>query len=491
VPAGELANSVPHARLLGDAGVLVRGMHYDSRHIRPGDLFAALPGADFDGHRFIPQAIAAGASALLTEHEVATSLPQMVVPDSRAALAHLAGAFYGQPSRDLTSIGITGTDGKTTTSYLLDGILRFDGGQTGLIGTIGIRIGEAREDRLPHQTTPESNLIQGYLREMVEAGVTHAILEATSHGLAMHRLDGVQFAVAGVTNITHEHLEYHKTIEAYRRAKAILLERVAEAGGTVVLNADDAGAQSIRGYAGAARVIQFSRQSSAVDLHASGIETGATGSRFDLHWDGQVRPVELPLIGAFNIENALCAAGMALALGLELEQVTAALAVARGVPGRMLQVNEGQSFRVIVDYAHTPESLEKILTLLRSLHPDRRLIVVSGSAGERDAAKRPMQGAVCAKLADISIFTSEDPRNEDAAKIIAEIADGAIGSGGIDGRTVFRIVDRKDAIAQAFAMAAPGDCVLLAGKGHETSIIWGYEHVPWNEEAVARELLRG
>ena len=487
---GALAQVVPGARLVGDPGSVVRGMHYDSRQIRQGMLFAALPGADFDGHHFIPQALANGASALLLEKATESAVPEIVVADSRAALAHIAGAFYGYPSRELATIGITGTDGKTTTSYLLDGILRFHGKQTGLIGTVGIRIGDAREDRLPHQTTPESNLIQGYLREMVESGVTHAILEATSHGLAMHRLDGVEFAVAGVTNITHEHLEYHKTIAAYRRAKAMLLERVAATNGTVVLNADDEGAQSIREYAGAARVLQYSRRSSDADLWAKHIEISATGSQFDLYWSGSPVRVRLPLIGEFNVENALCAAGMALALGLSPDQVAAALAVARGVPGRMLQVDEGQAFHVIVDYAHTPESLSKILTLLRSLHPDGRLIVVSGSAGERDAGKRPLQGEVCAKLADVSVLTSEDPRNEDAAAIIAEIAAGSFQAGGIAGESVFQIVDRREAIAHAFALAEPGDCVLLAGKGHETSIIWGYEHVPWNEEMVARELLR-
>jgi UDP-N-acetylmuramoyl-L-alanyl-D-glutamate--2,6-diaminopimelate ligase len=490
VTAGDLAATIPNAGFHGEPGIPVHSMHYDSRQIQPGDLFAALPGADFDGHRFIANAIRSGAVALLTEHRVEADLPQIVVPDSRAALAVLANRFYGDPSRELVTIGLTGTDGKTTTSHLVDGILRHHGWNTGLIGTVGIRIGEKREDHLPHQTTPESNLIQGYLREMVEAGVSHAILEATSHGLAMHRLDGTRFAVAGVTNITHEHLEYHGTVEAYRRAKAILLERVAEASGVVVLNADDEGAQSIKPYAKGATVLQFSRSQPDADLTASAIEVSAAGSHFDLAWHGESVPVSLPLIGEFNVENALCAAGIALALGLSLDDIVDALAVARGVPGRMLMVDEGQPFTVIVDYAHTPESLAKILTLLRTLHPQKRLIVVSGSAGERDVAKRPLQGAACARLADVSIFTSEDPRNEDAATIIQEIANGAVESGGVEGESFHQIPDRRDAIARAFSLAGPGDCVLLAGKGHETSIIQGYEHLPWNEEAIARELLR-
>jgi UDP-N-acetylmuramoyl-L-alanyl-D-glutamate--2,6-diaminopimelate ligase len=488
VELGELASSLPEAQVTGSA--TVTGIQYDSRLIQPGNLFAALVGADFDGHAFVDRAIANGAAALLVENPVEADIPQIVVPNSRAALARISAEFFGHPGRDLTVIGITGTDGKTTTSYLLRGILRHAGISTGLIGTVGIHIGDAREDHLPHQTTPESNLIQGYLREMTEAGVTHAILEATSHGLAMYRLDDVPFTVAGVTNITHEHLEFHKTIEAYRAAKGILVERTATARGTVVLNIDDEGAMSLAPVANNTDVITYSASGRPAHLRATNVIVAAKGSTFDLVYRGDQHRVELPLIGEFNVANALCATGLALAIGLDLATIVDALTVAEGVPGRMLRVDEGQPFTVIVDYAHTPESLAKILTLLRSLHPDGRLIVVSGSAGERDRAKRPLQGRACQQLADISIFTNEDPRNEDAAAIIADIAAGAIEAGGIDGETFYSIPDRREAIAKAFALASPGDCVLLAGKGHETSIIVGYDHHPWNEEAVARELLR-
>jgi UDP-N-acetylmuramoyl-L-alanyl-D-glutamate--2,6-diaminopimelate ligase len=358
-----------------------------------------------------------------------------------------------------------------------------------MIGTVGIRIGEVREDQLPHQTTPESNLIQGYLREMVESGVSHAILEATSHGLAMHRLDGVRFTRAGVTNITHEHLEYHKTIENYRAAKAILVERVAEERGVVVLNADDEGAMSLAPIANNTDLLTYSATGRRAHLRTHSVGVAADGSRFDIEYQGTRLNVELPLIGDFNVANALCAAGLALSLDIPLDRIVEALAVAQGVPGRMLRIDEGQPFSVIVDYAHTPESLTKILTLLRSLHSGGRLIVVTGSAGERDIAKRPLQGAVCQQLADISIFTNEDPRNENEDKIIADIASGAISAGGVQGSSFLTVTDRREAIARALELAQPEDCVLLAGKGHETSIIQGYEHIPWNEEAIAKELL--
>ena len=465
------------------------GIQFDSRLIEPNDLFAALTGADFDGHSYIDQAIAQGASVLLVEHHVDRDIPQIVVPDARAALAPISAAFYGHPSREMTTIGLTGTDGKTTTSYILDGILRQYRLSTGMIGTIGIRIGTGREYHLPHQTTPESNLIQGYLREMVECDVSHAIVEATSHGLAMHRLDGVRFTHAGVTNITHEHLEFHKTIENYRAAKAILVERVAEERGVVVLNADDEGAMSLAPIANNTDLLTFSASGKPAHLRATSVEISAHGSRFDLAFSGNTFPIELPMVGEFNVANTLCAVGLALSLSVPMEVIVDALAVSLGVPGRMLRVDEGQTFSVIVDYAHTPESLTKILTLLRTLHPGGKLIVVTGSAGERDVAKRPLQGAVCARLADVSVFTDEDPRNEDPESIISEIAEGAIEAGGIEGSSFFRITDRREAIEHAFAMATAGDCVLLAGKGHETSIIQGFEHIPWNEEAVARELL--
>lgn len=485
----DLTRRLDSPTISGDSATTVSGIQFDSRLVTRGDLFAALPGSDFDGHAFIERALDAGAAALLVEHAVAVAAPQIVVPDSRAALAPIAAEFYGHPSRDLTCIGITGTDGKTTTSSILDSILRYAGVVAGVMGTVGIRIGDARTLELPHQTTPESNLVQEYLREMVDAGVGVALIEATSHGLAMHRLDTTRFTIAGVTNITREHLEYHGSIEAYRRAKATLLERVGEEHGVVVLNADDPGAMAIKGFAAGADVLTYGVETSSVELCGSDVVARNDGSTFTLESDGVYAEVRIPLIGGFNVANTLCAIGVALAAGVPVETSVAAVATATGVPGRMQRIICGQPYTVMVDYAHTPESIEKVLMLLRSVQEDGRLIVVTGSAGERDPGKRPLQGQVCARLADISVFTNEDPRNEDPERILSDIAAGAIAAGGIEGETYWRIVDRHEAIATAFDLARPGDCVLLAGKGHERSIIVGYEHRPWDEPQVARALL--
>jgi UDP-N-acetylmuramoyl-L-alanyl-D-glutamate--2,6-diaminopimelate ligase len=325
---------------------------------------------------------------------------------------------------------------------------------------------------------------------MVDASAAWAVLEATSHGLAMHRLDHVRFDIAAVTNITREHLEFHGTIENYRRAKAILLERVAAASGVAVVNADDAGSRAIEHFAAGARTIRYSAAGADAEVRALDVHSTEVGSQFVL--DAGIHgyaECTVPLIGEFNVSNALCATGVALAAGLELNAISAALATAPAVPGRLARVEVGQPFSVIVDYAHTPGAIEKVLTLLRGLHPSGRLIALFGSAGERDVEKRSLQGAVAAKLADFTVITSEDPRCEDPDEIIAQIAAGAEAAGAEEGQTLFRRTDRRDAIRLAIDLASPGDCVLLAGKGHEASIIWGREKLPWDEAGVARELL--
>lgn len=480
----DLAATVPGAVCTAD--VAVTGITIDSRDVQPGDLFAALRGSDFDGHAYLEQAIARGAAAVLVEELPAgLNIPAIIVGNSRRDLAPISAQFFGHPSRELQTIGITGTDGKTTTSSLVAWILRQAGIQTGVMGTIGIQIGDGLDASLGHQTTPESHLVQGFLRQMVEAGTQAVVIEATSHGLAMHRLDGTVFDIAGVTNITHEHLEFHKTIEAYRAAKGILVERVAENRGTVVLNADDDGAMSLRAAASGANMRTYAI-SSAAYCEAIDVVAGNNGSSFTLSADGVESAVRLPMLGEFNIANALCAVSVCQAAGVNIARSVAALERAPGVPGRMERIDEGQPFSVVVDYAHTPASLGKILHLLRDLTPDGRVIVVSGSAGERDVAKRPLQGVVMAELADVVIITSEDPRNEDPISIIRDIAAGTEGLLA----DVHLIEDRREAIDLAFSLAQPGDVVLLAGKGHETSIIWGFEHRPWDEAAVARELLK-
>jgi UDP-N-acetylmuramoyl-L-alanyl-D-glutamate--2,6-diaminopimelate ligase len=490
VSVGALALAVPGARLTGSGARVVSGLAYDSRLVQPGDLFTALRGADFDGHMFIPEAERRGAVALLVEALASTALPQIQVSNSRAAFAAVSAEFFGHPSQDLGVIGITGTDGKTTTSHLVDHILRSSGLRTGMIGTVAIRIGDSEDFHPSRQTTPESIEIQRYLRQMAEDRVEWAILEATSHGLAMHRLDSVRFTIGAVTNVTHEHLDYHGSIENYRRAKATLLERVAAESGVVVVNADDPGSRAITHFADGAFIIRYSTAGADSELRAHEIQSDAMGSRFALDAGSWGRAeIRLPLIGGFNIANAVCAAGIAIAANVSLPQIAEGLATAPPVPGRMVLVEAGQPFTVVVDYAHTPDAMEKVLLLLRSLHPGGRLIVVFGSAGERDVDKRPLQGSVAARLADIAVVTSEDPRFEDPEAIIAQIAAGAEAAGAQEGVTLFRRTDRRDAIQLAFDHAGSGDCVLLAGKGHEGSIIWGREKLPWDEAAVARGLL--
>jgi UDP-N-acetylmuramoyl-L-alanyl-D-glutamate--2,6-diaminopimelate ligase len=489
--AAELVVAVPGSRLVGDGSTTVLGLAYDSRLVRPGWCFAALVGADLDGHDYALAAASRGASLLLVERELPLPVTQVVVEDSRAALAHLATAFYGDPSREVLVTGVTGTDGKTTTSFIADGILRRAGHATGLIGTVAIRIGDEEDLHSTRQTTPESADIQRYLRVMAERGIGRATIEATSHGLAMHRLDGVRFAIGAVTNITREHLDYHGTVEQYWAAKGILFDRVGAAGGTAVINLGDEGSRAMISHCDGATILTYSAAGEPADLRALDIASSGAGSLFTLatsQWGSE--EILLPLIGGFNVANALCAAGIALAQGLTLGQVADGLCHAPAVPGRMALVDEGQPFAVVVDYAHTPEAMEKVLTLLRGLFAGGRLICVFGSAGERDREKRPVQGGVSARLADVSIVTSEDPRFEDADAIIDQIASGAIEAGAIEGRDLFRDTERRDAVARAMAMAGPGDCVLLAGKGHEGSIIWGREKRPWDEAGVAREVLR-
>ena len=486
----ELAAGEAEWRVVGDDQTTITDVQYDSRLVKSGVLFAALRGGYVDGHDFIESALERGAAAIMVEQEMPVNAPQVVVPDSRADLAAVAARFFRNPSCGLRVIGITGTDGKTTTSYIVDHILRSVGRQTGMVGTVSVRIGGETVDHETRQTTPESVDNQRLLRQMVDAGVTDAILEATSHGLELHRLDHTRFEIATVTNITQEHLEYHKSIQAYWRAKARLFERVSRVGGEAVVNLDDAGARSVLPYAGGCRrILTYSLTDESADLRAEVTESGLSGSRGLLHAGKTTYPFEMPLVGAYNVSNSLAALGTAMAAGVELGEAVDAIRTVPPVPGRMTAVDAGQPFGIIVDYAHTPESLDKVLRLLRSLRPDGRLIVVFGSAGERDPIKRPIQGRVAAELSDIAIITNEDPRFEDAESIIREIATGAIEAGAIPGQSMYRVVERRDAVALAIDLARTGDTILLAGKGHERSIIWNGVKHPWDETAVAYEEL--
>ncbi len=493
----ELLRDAAPKRIAGPANTLITSVCYDSRQAESGCLFVALRGGYTDGHRFLADARSRGAVAALVEtwSDDVNQFPVAAqVDDTRAALARVAERFYGSPGDSLGVIGVTGTDGKTTTTFLIDSILRKASLRTGMIGTVSVRIGDEITEHDTRQTTPESLEIQHLLSQMRSAGVDWAVLEATSHGLELHRLDTCPFDIAVVTNITHEHLDFHGTVEAYRRAKARLLESVATSTDRpyprgVVLNRDDEGARSIAPFAGDIPIVWYGLECAECDLGASSIAVSAAGTRFTLTVDNARRDVHLRLIGTYNVYNALAAAGAAKLVGLSLDDIVDGLESLQSVPGRLARIDEGQPFGVFVDYAHTPDSIEKTLHLLRSFGAGR-IVVVFGSAGERDRAKRAVQGAVAARLADFAVFTSEDPRFEDPELIISEIARGAIESGATEGKDFTCCEDRAQAIEIAFENAGPGDLVLLAGKGHEQCIIYGSERQPWDEASAARAALR-
>lgn len=475
--------------VIGDGATLITGISYDSRAIVPGDLFVCLPGGYADGHDYAAGAVSAGAAALLVEHRLPLDSTQILVGATRRELAAVAAAFYGNPGTALTVVGVTGTDGKTTTSAIVDHLLRSAGRRTGVVGTVSVRIADEVVDHETRQTTPESADVQRLLRKMVDAGVSHATLEATSHGLDLHRLDHVPFDVAAVTNITSEHLEHHGTVEAYRAAKAILFRRVAAAGGVAVVNLDDEGARSMLGVCASADIVTYSMTDPSATVYASDVIVTPTGSTFVLTVGGVRHRAMVPLTGGFNVANALCALGVATACDVDLGLALSALASTPQVPGRLHVVDPTRPVTTIVDYAHTPASLEVMMRTIRSSSPNGRLIAVFGSGGERDVAKRPLQGQVAARLADLAVFTNEDPREEDELAILADIAAGARAEGWVEGREFWTIPDRREAIRHAVGMAEPGDVLLLAGKGHERSIIVGQRKTPWDEAVVAREEL--
>lgn len=484
----------------------------DSRQVQPGALFVAVQGGAADGHRFIADAIRRGAAAVVgtdpltpetTEVVTTSGVPYVRVADSRAALARLAAAFYDFPSRSMRVVGVTGTDGKTTTSNLIYHLLGAAGLHPGMISTVGAHIGQEALDTGLHVTTPDAPDVQRYLAQMRDAGCQAAVLEATSHGLHQGRVAAVDFDVAVVTNITHEHLDYHGTWEAYLAAKALLFHSLAAAQPkplavtsdvsrftfqadaqpkTAVLNADDASYPHLRAIP-AGRILSYGLEDAAADLRATEIVYQAQHTTFTATTPaGQVH-VELPLPGRFNVYNALAALAAGLALGLPLEPMAAALAVMPGVDGRMERIERGQDFVAMVDFAHTPISLQRALEAVRPMTRGR-VIAVFGSAGLRDVQKRSLMAAASLRLADLTILTAEDPRVESLDTILAQMAEGAQQAGGVEGRTFWRIPDRTAAILAAVEMAQPGDVVIVCGKGHEESMCFGEIEHPWRDQPV-------
>ncbi|MCI0584170.1 MAG: UDP-N-acetylmuramoyl-L-alanyl-D-glutamate--2,6-diaminopimelate ligase [Chloroflexi bacterium] len=488
--------------------VSIRGVTNDSRSVTPGGLFVAVPGEHVDGHAFLVAAAAAGAAAAIVERPVDVALPQLVVDRSRAALATAAAWWYGDPSADLGVIGITGTDGKTTTSILATAALEAAGLPTGMLGTAALEIGDVREPNLEHATTPEAPRLQSILRAMVSAGDRAAIVETTSHGLALERVAGIRYDIAILTNVTHEHLELHGTWEAYRDAKKSLFERLATGPGnpakpspgwprTGIVNLDDPSAavfaEAIR-RAGA-RLLTYSADvgRSMADVRATEVQAGRSGRGLHVRYLAPSGRGDLwsPLIGRFNVKNLLAVVALGEAIGLDPAAVRSGLESVASIPGRMERVVAGQPFEVIVDYAHTPASLEGALDELGALARSRggEAIVVFGSAGERDIQKRPDMGRIAGERCRLVVLTDEDPRGEDREAILAEIAAGATAAGKELGGDLLLIPDRREAIRAAFERAQPGDIVLLAGKGHEATILYADHAEPWDERAEATAAL--
>ena len=494
--------AVPGAHVIGEGARLaaVTDLTHDSRRAGPGAAFIAVPGARADGHAFIDRALAAGAPAVVVQSDresswarFAGSATLVVVPDTRAAMGPLASAVHGNPTSQLRIVGVTGTDGKTTSSYLIAHVLESCGLAAGYLTSAGTDVGAGPEPNDSHMTTVEATVLQAQLARAVANGKRTMVIEASSEGLAQQRLAGCEVDVAVFTNLTRDHLDFHGTIENYLAAKGLLFEMLdapteKRFPRAAVLNLDDAASPTLR-LLTRAPVISYGL-GDAGDIVATDVEVGSTGLRFNVRRGETAVAVEAPLFGRFNVYNCLAALGVARSQGVELNEAAAALASFGGVPGRLEAVDCGQAFRVYIDIASTPAALENVLKALRPATIGR-LWAVFGAAGGRDPARRDGMGRVAALLADRAVLTNEDPRDEDPDAIIEAIAAGLRDGGRIEEKDFVRRPDRREAIAYALANAAPGDTVLLAGKANEPTMIFeGGRQVPWNERAVAESILR-
>jgi UDP-N-acetylmuramoyl-L-alanyl-D-glutamate--2,6-diaminopimelate ligase len=471
----------------------------DSRKVKPGSLFVAVRGFHSDGHQFIPQALRQGAVAVVAEQgratRTASGAPLITVPDSRAALAQLAAAFFGNPSRKLKLIGITGTNGKTTTSYLVKSVIEAAGSTAGLIGTIDYRVGSTIYPA--PNTTPESLDLQRLLAEMVGLGAGYCVMEVSSHALALGRTDGAVFEAAAFTNLTQDHLDFHKDMDSYFQAKLLLFTSLAQDKPAIV-NIDDPRAQEIIG-ATRAKVITTGLSEKADIRPAGTITHGITGLSFGVKTPAGAVTVESPLVGRHNVYNILTAIGVGTALGFGGDAIARGIRNMKAVPGRMEKVEAGQAFGVVVDYAHTEDALVRLLEAVREV-TQGRVITVFGCGGDRDRTKRPKMGAAAVKGSDVVIVTSDNPRTEDPLAIIKEIEAGMEGGFRMErteallqssgGKTPYMVIpDRREAIKAAVRIAGAGDVVVLAGKGHEDYQIIGENKHHFDDRETAREAI--
>ena len=494
----DLLAAIPVDQILATSGDLATPISApvveSSVEVRPGGLFVARAGRSTDGHRFIPDAITAGAAAIVGETEQPNlSVPYVQVRSAGQVLGLLAAAYHNFPSRKLVVIGVTGTDGKTTTCHLLGSILHHAPGvKAGYISTLSADFGAETAPTGLHVTTPSAPRIQAYLARMVDAGLTHCILEMTSHGLAQGRLNGVDIDVAVLTNVMHEHLDYHGNWENYRAAKAIMFRmldsswRKPTVDKVSVLNADDPSFQYFKRFP-ADRLATYSIENQS-DYRAHDI--AYIPGRTQFYLAGQALDLQLP--GEFNVYNALAAVCAAQALEIGWDAIKGGIAELEVIPGRMERIDECQDFIAMVDFAHTPNALKRALEAgRRMLKPGKRLIAVFGSAGLRDIEKRRLMAATSAQLADLTILTAEDPRTEPLEDILALMAEGCLAQGGVEGETFWRIPDRGEAIYTACQLAVAGDLVMACGKGHEQSMCFGTTEHAWDDRAAMRSALRG
>jgi UDP-N-acetylmuramoyl-L-alanyl-D-glutamate--2,6-diaminopimelate ligase len=477
VQLSELIADIEVEAVDGDTEVEVSGLAYDSGRVEHGTLFVCVPGQTRDGHDFAAAAVEAGAAALVLERDLDLAATRVRVADARAAMAPLAAHFWGDPTADLAVAGVTGTNGKTTTAFLLRSILEAAGLRCGLLGTIKQIVGGSEEEVV--RTTPEAIDLQATFRRMLGSGDRACVMEVSSHALALHRADSIHFDTAVFTNLSQDHLDFHSDMEDYFAAKRMLF--AAEPGAAVV-NVDDPYGRRL---AEEIRCLTFSAEGDTADFRATEVRFGPSGATFTVSAPDASVAVGTSLPGSFNVSNALAALAAAHTLEVPVDQAAEALAAAPGVPGRFEPIDEGQEFTVLVDYAHTPEALENVLRAARPL-TEGRLITVFGAGGDRDREKRPRMGRIGAELSDLAIVTSDNPRSEDPEAIIAQITAGIDDDHGVEVET-----DRRSAIGRALREARGGDTVLIAGKGHEQ----GQEFeegrkIPFDDREVARDELR-
>ncbi|MFW2389655.1 MAG: UDP-N-acetylmuramoyl-L-alanyl-D-glutamate--2,6-diaminopimelate ligase [Polyangiales bacterium] len=489
----QLRSSGVEGRITGFGGALVTGVQHDSRRVGNGDLFVAVPGETHDGVSFVDDAIARGAAAVMAEQQLELDVPQLTVVNAREELGRAAELVYGEPTRQLHTVGITGTNGKTTTAYLLQCAIDAGAGTAALIGTTGL-LGAGADLPSAH-TTPEGDDISRFARQVLDEGATHLVLEVSSHGLAMQRVDALAFEVAAFTNLSRDHLDFHESMERYGEAKARLFTELAPR--HAVVHVDDPFGADLAGRL-IGSVIRCSREPGvSAEIRATQWSATRAGIEATVQTPEGSLEIRSPMLGEHNLENILVALGCAYALGLDLDAVSRAWERASGSPGRLERIEHPEDVAVLVDYAHTPDALERVLQTMRAVTPGR-LIVVFGAGGDRDKGKRPEMGRIGASGADLCVLTSDNPRSENPVTILDEVADGAREAGGVGldpetldetSRGFCTIVDRRDAIAAALRSARPGDSVLLAGKGHETYQIVGAEREHFDDREEARSVI--